>query len=549
MIQFIFGLLMLGGGLLAWVVTRGIIKPWMRNVILFVLTVGGIATVIFSGTLWVSTISGGLITKKFGDPLKDGHVIAANGERGVQAEVLPQGWTFPKWYAPWQYDLESVPNQVVPPGQVGVVTALDGKPLPEGEVYAPAWEDPTAMLDGTKFMQTGYKGPQLTVLTPGQYRYNPKLFQITLAPVVDIVVGEVGVVRANAGLTATNNAIDVNGVPLVPKGYKGIWNDTLAPGQYYMHPTAYQVVKVKTLKRVYSYTHSKGSDANTASAKEPEGDNSIPVRSLDSFQFPVEVRVAVAILAQNAPYVVAKLGDPDSDLDRNGFELIEDRAILPSLRAILRNSAESKKAIEYVNSRSKVEADGLKMFTLDMAKDKIEVEGFFLANINLGATPEGTALLKTQTDKELAVQQQEMYQNQVTAETERGKQVEAAAKADMQKEIQKSLAGIEVAKNEAEAAKKKAEGEAAQSLVYEAKIKAFGGTEAFTRLEITKLLVEKLAAVVPDLKPGVFPQVFVSGGSGGDGSALTGLTTSLLAQMQAVSKATPVVEAPKPAQQ
>jgi hypothetical protein len=514
-----------------------------------VLLVIGLLAIVFSTSLWVNANSGGLITKKFGEGLKDGRIIAVNGQRGVQAEILSPGWSF--GWAPWQYALESVPNIEIKAGTVGVVTAMDGDPLPTGEIYAKAWPSPTLMLDATEFLtKGGQKGPQLTVLPPGQYRYNPKLFHIEPAPCIDVPIGFAAAVRANAGLVYNGdgtNAVDVvNGVPLVPVGHKGLWCEPLLPGQYYMHPLAYQVILVRTTKRMYSYTGAVGSEANTASKKEPDGDNSIPVRTQDGFEFPVDTRVAVAISAKDVPYVVAKIADPDADTDRNGFDNIEERAILPSVRTILRNTAEGKKAMEYVNSRAQVEKEAMIRFTADMTRDRLYVEGFYLADIGLSRTTAGQALLKTQTDKEIAEQQQAMYQRQVLAENERGKQVEAAEKANQQMGIQKSQAGIIIAQQDAEAAKRRADGDAAQALVYKAKIDALGGPEAFTKFEVTKMVVEKMTDALKDWKPSL-PHTLVMG-QGGDGGSVDGILASILGQMNMVefpsAKTVPVAQQP-----
>lgn len=530
------GLLVMAAAVIMILGQTVIYARWLRTLAAGVCLFIGLIFMVWSATLWVGASKGGLVTKKFGPALKDGHIVAANGERGVQADVISPGWSFgPQdkfglWW-PWLYDVESVDNITIPEGSVGVVSAMDGSPLPDGEVYAKAWDDPTSMIDAQTFLtKGGCKGPQLTVLPPGQYRYNPRLFDIKTAACVDIPIGDVGVVRANAGLVDTNiNVNVVNGVPLVPKGHKGIWSEPLMPGKYYLHPNAYQVVMVKVTKRVYTYTSSSGAEANTANQKEPDGDNSIHVRSSDSFTFPVDVRVAVAILASNAPYVVAKIGDPDGDPDKNGFDCIEERCILPSLRAILRNSAEKKKALEYVNSRTQVEQDAMHLFQTDMAKDKVETEGFYLADIGLNRTPEGQQLLKTQTDKELALQQQEQYKEQVRAEEQRALQVKAKTAADQQEKIQVSLAGIEAEKNNAEAAKNKAAGEAAQSLVYEAKVKAIGGAENFIKLEVAKMIVDKFGSAITEKGWPTLPATFVQGGSGGD--VVGGLTAAILANV------------------
>lgn len=541
MFSFLLGIVFLLGAIAILLLGRAVIyAAWLRILAVGVCCGVGILLMVFSSTLWVAPAKGGLITKKFGPSLRDGHIIAANGERGAQANVISPGWSFGPpdkvglWW-PWLYELEAVDNKSIPEGSIGVVTAQDGNPLPEGEIYAKPWDNPTEMIDAQTFMsKNGCKGPQLTVLPPGQYRYNPKLFDIQVASCVDIPIGIVGVIRANAGVVDTNmfSGQDANGTPLVKKVYRGIWDEPLMPGKYYLHPNAYQVVRVGTTKRVYSYTSAKGSEANTSNAKEPDGDNSIHVRSSDSFEFPVDVRVAVAITASNAPYIVAKIGDPDSDSNKDGFDLLEEKCILPSVRAIMRNSAEAKKAIEYVNARSTVEADANEKFTTAMAKDKIEVEGFYLADIGLKRTPEGQALLKTQTDKELAMQQQAQYQEQVKAEEQRALKVKAEEAANQQKRIQESLANIEYEKNGAEAAKNKATGEAA---AYDAKGKALGGTENLVKLEITKMMLDKLAEALVQWKPNL-PEIMVMGGSGNSGGANGDVMTGLFAQFMQNAK-------------
>jgi len=485
---------------------------WLRIGIAGICGILGIILLISSTSLWVAANKGGLITKKFGESLREGHIIAVNGERGIQADILSPGWSFGWW--PWLYDLETVDNITINEGNVGTVTALDGKPLPEGEVYAPAWDSPMRMIDArTFFTGSGCKGPQLTVLPPGQYRYNPKLYTISISPCTDVPIGSVAVVRANAGkiYDESDKSITpekVNGVPLLPSNYRGIWRSPLMPGKYYMHPSAYQIVIVKTIKRVYSYT-GKGTSESNSKPAQAHLDNSIHVRSMDGFQFPVDVRLIAMIEAQNAPAVVALFGDPDSDPNKDGFDNLEQRAILPSIRAILRNSAESEKAIQYVNSRSKVESEVFKKFKADMERAKVDVEAVYLADIRLDITPEGMKLMSTQTDKELAVQQQQMYQQQVLAENERSKQVEAQEAANQQKGVQASLAAIVIEKNNAEAAKNRAMGEAA---AYEQKVKALGGVENFTKLEIAKMMTEAFGKAWK----GEVPQLFVSGGGVGD---------------------------------
>lgn len=48
----------------------------------------------------------GIVTKKFGfKDLPAGHIVALNGEAGIQADTVPPGWHFGYW--PWQYGVQS----------------------------------------------------------------------------------------------------------------------------------------------------------------------------------------------------------------------------------------------------------------------------------------------------------------------------------------------------------------------------------------------------------------------------------------------------------
>ena len=526
MLSFLVGMIALVAAVAIFTMGQNfLVAAWHRILFIGLCVIFGATLIVYSTSLWVNSSSGGLITKKFGDSLKGGHIIAVDGERGVQADILSPGWSF-GWF-PWQYDLQAVPNIIIAEGSIGIVTAMDGQPLPAGEVYAPEWKSPTEMIDAQTFLtKGGCKGPQLTVLPPGQYRYNPMLFDIKQSPCVDIPIGVVGVVRANAGkvYAETGTTTVINGITLVPKGFKGIWNEPLMPGKYYLHPNAYQVVKKTTIKRMYSYT-GKNTQEGQSKADRPHMDASIPTRSSDGFSIPVDARVTTCVKAENAPYVVARFADPDA-MSSDGYEAIETLSILPSIRAILRNAAQNEGALQFVQKRSEVERDTFEKFRTDMAKDKIEVEAVYLADIRLDATPEGQALLKTQTDKQIADQQQQMYQQQVKAENERALQVKAMAAADQQKRIQESLASIEFEKNGAEAARNKATGEAA---AYEAKVRALGGVENFTKLEITKMWTEAFGKGWK----GALPEVFVTGGSDG-GGLLSGFFAQ---QMSSAAKA------------
>src|SRR5262249_40940056 len=95
-----------------------------------------------------------VIISKNGDSLDPGEVLAKKGQKGIQAEVLGEGWHF-VW--PIIYSTELEPNTVIPAGKVGIVTAQGGRPPRDGRVLAE---------------QNDEQGIRRQVLLPGTYRIN-----------------------------------------------------------------------------------------------------------------------------------------------------------------------------------------------------------------------------------------------------------------------------------------------------------------------------------------------------------------------------------------
>jgi uncharacterized membrane protein YqiK len=107
----------------------------------------------------------GLVTKRFGKKLRDGNVIAMNGEAGFQAELLMPGWRFKLWpvYTVDKYDWVQVPA-----GEIGVVIAQVGGPLPTGAKSAEYKDEFGDFRDLNVFLDGGgQKGVQRPVLPPG----------------------------------------------------------------------------------------------------------------------------------------------------------------------------------------------------------------------------------------------------------------------------------------------------------------------------------------------------------------------------------------------
>src|SRR5437867_2927486 len=147
-----------------------------------VLTVLGIIVLAFFiivplvlGAVLIQERQVGIVVKRFGGrPLEPGRLIALNGEAGYQAATLAPGLHFGYWR--WQYRILKVPVTVVPQGEIALVLAAAGAPIPPERILGRI-VDSYNFQDARKFLANGgEKGRQLGILTAGTYRLNLALF-------------------------------------------------------------------------------------------------------------------------------------------------------------------------------------------------------------------------------------------------------------------------------------------------------------------------------------------------------------------------------------
>lgn len=441
----------------------------------------------------------GIIEKKFGGgALPAGRIISVKGENGIQAQTLAPGWHF--FYWPWQYTITKVSVVEVKDGFIGLLQTSDGKSLPPDTIYAPEWQEPEKMLNGEYFLGegNGYKGPQLTVLKPGKYRLNTRLFTVTEAPVTNVQVGTVAVIKSNVGQpTETKDR-------LVEVGQRGIWKQPLGEGQYYLHTKAYEVTKIDTRQATISYTPEKDTQVK-AEAVSP-----MTVRSSDGFTFPVDIRVTYQIDRENAPRVVATLGDD---------AMVLSKLVTPSVRAIFRNNAEKVKALDYVQQRSLQEQQSNALLKDELAKYGVTLLAVRIGDVGNQETL-GT-LLKTQTDREIALQEQKTFEEQQRAAEKEKALTRTKQETEEEKRLATAAYSVKVADEEKKKIIIQAEAEAEQvKLLAEAKSQAYKlltgsiGQDNAALIEIIKLVAEK------DIR--ITPEVMVGGSSGGSVDALMG---------------------------
>src|SRR5258706_4306592 len=86
---------------------------------------------VVSGIVVVENRKAAVLIRKTGEDLKDGAILATSEHKGIQADLLPEGWY---WRNPYTYDHVLVDQIEVQPGKIGVQVRTFGEPLPEDAV-------------------------------------------------------------------------------------------------------------------------------------------------------------------------------------------------------------------------------------------------------------------------------------------------------------------------------------------------------------------------------------------------------------------------------
>lgn len=516
------------------------LRPLLAAAALIVLLIG----VMLSSVRFVPADRVGIVTKNaLGARLAPGKIIATDGEMGVQAEVLAPGWHF--FYWPVIYSVQTDRLVEIREGSVGLVEAVDGRPLAQGQVFADelAPEEFDKMIRDAKHFLTagnGQKGPQTSVLRPGTYRINTAVFKVTQVQRTDVPSSTVAVLKSNVGgrptLLVEGVAEGMESIRLAREGEKGVRVDVLAPGSYPINPQAYQVNMVSTATRVANYAETeRGMDSLGA----------IEVKSSDGFTFPVDVRVAYHINEADAPQIVAQLGGDNEHL----------QALLTTkIRAIFRDNAEKVKALDYVQQRSRQQADSTNRLRAELAPYGITVEGVVMGN--LGENALGN-LLKTQMDREIAIQEQITFEEQQRAAEKEKELKRTVQEAEEERRLATASYEVKIAEQdkekriiaanaEAEAIRIKAEAEAKAYQLIAQQI----GPANLAMIELLKIVGERGINITP--------RVFISGaqpGSAGGGAGSLGgvsaaenaaLIGTILDAMVARDEPISLAPAPKP---
>ncbi len=442
------------------------------------------------------------------------------------------------------FKVKVAPAVNIPTEKVGVVTAQDGVPLPSGYIVAPSpTKDCQHFQDGQAFINnSGYRGSQLETLQPGEYYINPLLFDVCIYDVAMVPPGYVAVIVSSVGIELEKSSIsapDISTQPMLhqppieagetplitDKTERGILKDPIAPGKYNLNRIGYRAELVPTSAVTIDWASSDGiretqmyktgSQAReSASVAEFFKFGQLRVTSKDGFQLEVDVRLIIRIPPANAPSVIARFGTVHNLIEQVAHPLIDSS---------FRNEAGKKAAMEFVHSRTELQKQALETAREEFAKYHVEVQGLLIAYIKVDEK-----LLETQTKKEIAVQQQQQYQQEALAQEQRIAVTEKTARADKQSDVIAAKLSIDIASDKAQALRREAEGirdatkTKADGLAYEAQ-KVGEGTAAAYESQTRVLGANSIVAikVIEEISKGnikITPEVQVSGSGSDSGS-------------------------------
>lgn len=499
--------------------------------------------------------------------------VAAGGQKGTQVDILTPG-TYriltqsvalesknEAATKPGLFNVRFYDATVINENQIGLVEALDGAPLNPRDYVATPVEGHDNFQDAHEFIgRGGQRGPQKDILLPGTYYINPLLFKVILESAKEVKPGEVAVIVSNVGKdpseevrreiaakvrermereeqeqaavsAARLDKIDdgrtvaeieaelmssdpadrrldqgAHEAYVVPEGFRGIQEAVVGPGRYYVNTLAITPIVIPTTNLTVEWT--AGTTPNTFDPFE--------VISKDGFTMQLEVRVVFRVKPEDAPFMVAKIG---------GIDRLIQNVMHPLIDSIFRNQASESSAMAYLQNRHEEQERAEARVRAHLLKYHVDVVNVLICHIHL---PE--ELMKTQTEKILAEQRQNMYDAQREAEEKRIQLARISAQADNQKDLMAATVGVEIAGKRSEQRKAEADGEAhyirttgeaeaqkvramgeAQGVAYHEQVDALGA-QGVSLIETLKVIGEKNVRITPD--------VMSTGGAAGEGGGI-----------------------------
>ena len=343
-----------------------------------------------------------VITAKTGDALPPGQILANEKQMGIRENVYAEGRHF---LNPYYYDWQILPVVVIPPGKMGVVTSKVGTELPQGEFLA----------------NEGQKGISRRILGPGKYRLNPYGYEVKPVDAVVIPIGYVGVITSLSGKQAPEGLF-------AKPGEKGVREEILQPGLYYVNPAEFQVniveigvnqvsllghdggavitkgqiatqnaameglqenmLKEQQTKRSEYWAGVEERNANVpVPAKKPTGpqhqgdsvhvlNEFVTFPSRDGFLISLDMTLEFELLPENIAWLYRSYGD---------LPAVVDKIIMPQILSVSRNKGSEYRAKDFIvgDGREKFQNDMAEALLRTMAEKKIITHNALIRHVDV----------------------------------------------------------------------------------------------------------------------------------------------------------------------
>lgn len=435
---------------------------------------------------------------------------------------------------------------------IGIVTTQEGEPLPAGAIASRLHgfidvqdlekqegttdQQLTGLILGSKndlhnnyqdfqkFLDAGGKiGLQHDPLLYGAYNLNPFLVRVEQVPMLVVEQGQVAVIKAYVGLpTQDTSGVGFKFGSLVRPGHQGIWQEPLRTGKYPINPRIYdaKIVLTAILKLDWAkdVTGAHGLDARL----EP-----IIAKSNEGFVFSIDLQVLIHVPDTKAPRVISMVGS---------MENLVNEVLQAAVGNLFRDKIGGMEAIRFIQTRQIVQEEAFDYIQKKLAEYEIETRGVYIQDVIYPAQ-----LVTVLTEREIANQQIATFKMQRSAQDQRIETEKARGTAEMQAQLAQSAVGVDIKKNNAEARKAEADGEAAYidrtGTAQGAQVRAVGlaRAEAYQK-QVAALgqgataLVNAIDALVKSQVPFV-PNILVAGSGGSGSGVLEGLGALLMRKL------------------
>jgi regulator of protease activity HflC (stomatin/prohibitin superfamily) len=353
---------------------------------------------------------------------------------------------------------------------VGVVTTFEGQPLEAGDIAcrlggfddlgtseAEAKSDAEIIevllgsknklhnnfQDFQRLLDNGGKiGLQHDVLLYGAYNLNPFLVKVELVPMLIVEQGEVAVIKSYVGLATqdTSGAAFKYG-SLVRPGHRGIWQEPLRTGKYPINPRIYNAEIVPTAILTLNWA-----DAVSKAHNLDRELKQIVAKSREGFVFNIDLQVQIHVPDTLAPRVISMVGT---------MQNLVSEVLQAAVGNHFRDKLQSMPAVMFIETRQEVQMKALELIADKLSVYQVETKGVYIQDVILPGE-----LVKVLTTREIANQEIETFKKERAAQDERIEMEKARGTADMQKDLAASKVGVDIQRNNAEARKAQADGEA-----------------------------------------------------------------------------------------